>query len=63
MAARSSAATLFPEIDELIFKSNPLLLGSGIPLFSSPVAQTDLELKASKVYTNGFMLLEYVVKH
>ena len=57
------AVTLFPEIDEIIVKSNPFLLGSGIPLFSSPVAQTDLELKASKVYTNGFMLLEFIVKH
>jgi len=57
------ASTLFPEIDELIIKSNPILLGSGIPFFAGTIAPAALELRASKIYPNGFMLLEYAVKH
>lgn len=57
------ATTLFSEIDELILKVNPLLLGSGIPLFTGIFKQTVLELTNSKVYNNGFMLLHYRVKH
>jgi dihydrofolate reductase len=57
------ATTLFSEIDELILKVNPLLLGSGIPLFTGIFKQTGLELANSKIYNNGFMLLHYQVKH
>ncbi|MFB8788308.1 MAG: dihydrofolate reductase family protein [Potamolinea sp.] len=57
------ATTLFPEIDEMILKVNPILLGSGIPLFSGVIKQTSLELTNSKIYNNGFMLLHYRVKH
>ncbi len=57
------ATTLFREINEIIMKLNPILLGSGIPLFSGVVKQTDLELTDSKIYSNGFMLLRYRVKH
>ncbi|WP_309744078.1 MULTISPECIES: dihydrofolate reductase family protein [unclassified Chamaesiphon] len=57
------ATTLFSEIDELILKVNPLLLGSGIPLFAGIFKQTVLELTKSKFYNNGFMLLYYQVKH
>ena len=56
------AARVFPEIDELILKVNPILLGSGIPLFAKPIPQTSLELADSKIYSNGFMLLRYAVK-
>jgi dihydrofolate reductase len=47
----------------MILKVNPILLGSGIPLFSGVVKETDLELTNSKIYNNGFMLLHYRVKH
>ena len=53
------ATALYPEIDELILKVNPVLLGSGIPLFAGAVAQRALELAESKIYDNGFMLLRY----
>jgi dihydrofolate reductase len=57
------ATLLFSEINELILKVNPILLGSGIPLFSGVVQQTSLELTDSKIYDNGFMLLRYRLKH
>ncbi len=57
------ASALFPEIDNLILKVNPFLMGSGIPLFSSAVEQTALELVNSKVYSNSFMLLHYLLNH
>ena len=57
------ATTLFSEIDELILKVNPILLGEGIPLFSGPIVESALEITYSKLYSNGFMLLQYRVKH
>jgi dihydrofolate reductase len=54
---------LFSEIDELILKVHPILLGSGIPLFAGAIAQTSLELLHSKPYNNGFMLLQYRLNH
>ncbi len=56
------AATLFLEIDEMILKINPFLLGSGIPVFSGGVPKTDLKLVGQKIYPNGFMLLRYRLK-
>ena len=53
------AAALFPEIDELILKLNPVLFGSGIPLFARPVERGRLALADRRVYGNGFQLLRY----
>ncbi len=59
------AALLLAErlIDELIIKLNPVLIGSGIPLFSGPVKLTNLDLISNKVYDNGVLLLQYRVKY
>lgn len=57
------ATALFPEIDELILKVNPILLGSGIPLFSGVIPVAHLSLSDTKTYNNGFMLVRYRVKH
>jgi dihydrofolate reductase len=58
------AAWLLDEslIDEIVVKLNPVLFGTGIPLFSGTTKQTDLELYSSKVYGNGVLLLNYRVK-
>lgn len=57
------ATRLFPEIDELILKVNPVVIGSGIPLFRGAVETTALEVITSKGYNNGFRLTHYRVKH
>lgn len=49
-------------IDRLILKMNPFLMGSGIPLFSGVIQQTDLELTDRQIYDNGVLLLYYRVK-
>ncbi|NJM60028.1 MAG: dihydrofolate reductase [Oscillatoriales cyanobacterium RU_3_3] len=53
------AATVFSEIDRMIVKLNPVIIGAGIPLFSKAVSTTNLELRERKIYNNGFMLLHY----
>ncbi len=65
MKRAKTATTLFAEglIDGIILKLNPVLPGSGIPLFSGGVKQTHLELTGSKIYGNGVVLLLYRVKH
>jgi dihydrofolate reductase len=49
-------------LDELIIKLNPVVFGSGLPLFSPPIKQTSLVLIDSKVYDNGVALLHYRVE-
>lgn len=56
------AAELFAEIDEVIVKINPLLLGAGIPMFSTRVPATALRLLERKVYPNGFVRMHYALE-
>jgi len=60
------AATLLAQklIDEIILKVNPVVFGSGTPLFSGshqPLSTTPLQLMDHKVYGNGLVLLSYQV--
>ena len=58
------ATSLFKEklIDEIILKLNPVVFGTGLPLFSETIKHGALELLDSKVYANGVALLRYQVK-
>ena len=53
------AGALFIEIDELILKINPVVIGSGIPLFDGAAENRPTVLTEHKVYANGFVLARY----
>ena len=58
------ATILFREnlIDEVILKMHPVMVGSGIRLFSEAIKQVDLELISSKTFNSGVVVLQYQVK-
>lgn len=53
------AAALVDEIDELVLKINPVLIGAGIPLFAGATSPLPLSLTVRKEYANGFVLARY----
>lgn len=55
------AASLFTEIDEVILKINPLLIGEGMPLFDGSIGVRAATLIEHKVYPNGFVLARYTL--
>ena len=59
------ATILFAEnlIDEVILKMHPVMVGSGIRLFSEAIEQVDLELISSKTFNSGVVVLQYRVKN
>ena len=65
MGGGNLAASLFQEnlIDEIGVAIQPVLLGSGIPLFPEIGKQIDLERIECKPYKNGVVGLSYRVKH
>lgn len=55
------AATLADEIDRLVLKRQPLLFGSGIPLFGSRAYRPQrFDLVESTAYTSGVVVSEFV---
>ena len=50
-------------IDEIGFNIQPVLLGSGIPLFHEMSRQIDLELTECRQLSDGCVYLTYLVKH
>jgi dihydrofolate reductase len=57
------ASALWPEIDELVLKVNPILFGSGIPIASGRLAATTLVPIDTRAYPNGFLLLRFRLAH
>ena len=57
----SLAGALFQEIDQLIVKVNPVVLGSGIPLFEGARGATTLELTDHKAFAGGVAIHCYNV--
>ena len=55
----SLAAGVVTEIDELILKINPVLIGSGVPLFAGAVGTERVTLVEHRSYPNGFVLARY----
>ncbi len=53
------ASALFPEIDRLILKVNPFILGEGRPLFTGGRFKANLQPVSLQTYANGFQLAEY----
>jgi dihydrofolate reductase len=59
------AASLLSEglLDGLMLKVNPVVLGSGIPLFSGGSERVDLDLEKSRMFAGGVALLRYRVRN
>ncbi len=53
----SLAATLVDEIDEVVLKVSPVVIGDGIGLFDRAIGPRDVEVTDRKTYPNGFMLV------
>ena len=53
------AASLADELDEMILKINPLVLGAGIPLFAERIGPRALTMTQHRVYDNGYALMRY----
>jgi dihydrofolate reductase len=49
-------------IDEVILKVNPVLFGSGIPLTRALPQFLPLDLRHSKSYSNGVLLVQYSIQ-
>ena len=60
----SLASALFDEIDDIILKINPFLIGSGKSIFSDPLSPKKmLRLIDRRDYSNGFALAHFEVDH
>ena len=55
------AGSIQDEIDELILKINPVVLGTGIPLLRNLTAARRLELKAHMTFASGVAIHRYSV--
>jgi dihydrofolate reductase len=52
---------VFAEIDEIILKINPVLIGVGIPLFDGVAGTRTATLLEHETYSNGFVLASYAL--
>ncbi len=53
------AAQLLPEIDELVLKRNPLVIGSGVPLFDGAFDPTGFEPVSTRTFDGGVVMETY----
>ncbi|RZS44879.1 dihydrofolate reductase [Herbihabitans rhizosphaerae] len=53
------ARSLLPEIDEIIVKQHPIVLGSGVPMFGEPRELVRFSLTASTLFDSGVAVLSY----
>ncbi|MFJ8053153.1 dihydrofolate reductase family protein [Streptomyces luteogriseus] len=53
------AAALREEIDELIVKINPVVIGSGVPLFDCGYAPQRYEVVSGRVFDSGVTIMTY----
>ncbi|MEW2081243.1 dihydrofolate reductase family protein [Streptomyces sp. NPDC005283] len=53
------AGQLRDEIDELLVKTYPVVLGSGTPMFSADFSVTDFEFRSNRVFDNGLVFTTY----
>ncbi|MEV8406834.1 dihydrofolate reductase family protein [Streptomyces niveus] len=53
------AGELFDEVDELVVKTYPLILGSGMPMFATKYAQTEFALESNRTFGNGAVVRTY----
>jgi dihydrofolate reductase len=53
------AGALYSEIDDLILKVNPVLLGAGIPLFAGVRGAMNLELTGHETFAGGVAIHRY----
>ncbi len=53
------AASLVSEIDEIVLKRYPLVLGGGLPLFDGPYAPRRFDLVENRTFESGMSLQTY----
>ena len=53
------AAALRDEIDEVIVKINPVVIGSGVPLFDSDYSPQRYRVVSGRVFTSGVTVVTY----
>ncbi|NEB05534.1 dihydrofolate reductase family protein [Streptomyces sp. SID13726] len=56
------AGELRDEIDELVVKTYPIVLGTGMPMFGSGFAVTEFTLGATRAFDNGVVVRTYTRK-
>ncbi|MCF2527881.1 dihydrofolate reductase family protein [Yinghuangia soli] len=54
------ASALYDEIDELVFKTYPVLAGAGIPLFQGPFNPRRFDLVETRQFAEGSSVSHYV---
>ncbi|MEU9291593.1 dihydrofolate reductase family protein [Streptomyces sp. NPDC048275] len=53
------AGALFDEVDELVIKTYPVVLGSGMPMFAADFRVSEFVLEDVRVFKNGVLVRTY----